>query len=97
MMREYAAIHPDLPRFILQVRDNQLERDYKYASRGQWMAIVSLLLIVSSFTFLVIKGHTVTALLGTGMIAVILAFIRGRLVSSNQPTYQQPDQYSPPA
>lgn len=84
----YKEVDPALPMFLLQVRDRQLEREYKYASRGQWIAAIGMVGVIGGFIYLVMKGHEYAAgsLLGTGAIGLVLAFVRTRLLAS--PTEQ---------
>jgi|HubBroStandDraft_1064217.scaffolds.fasta_scaffold724505_2 hypothetical protein len=81
MLRLYKDVDPDLPKLIIEASDRQLEREYKYASRGQWISLAALAMAIAGFVYLVMQNHPKAAgvLLGAGVIGLISGYLNARL------------------
>jgi hypothetical protein len=81
ILRLYKEIDPELPRLIVEASNRQLEREYRYASRGQWISVAALVMAFSGFIYLIMQNHpeAASALLGAGVIGLISGYLNARL------------------
>jgi hypothetical protein len=81
VLQLYKEVDPGLPALLIQAADRQLEREYRYALQGQGIAAMGMVLVIGGFVYLVMMGHHEAAgsLLGTGLVGLVLAFLRSRL------------------
>jgi hypothetical protein len=81
ILRLYKEIDPELPRLIVEASNRQLEREYQYASRGQWISLAALVMAFSGFIYLIMQNHAEAAgvLLGAGVIGLISGYLNARL------------------
>ena len=77
----YGDVHPDLPgQVVLSIREAR-RQEFQYAVLALMCGIGGFVLVVLLFAILVVKGFETPAytLLCTGVLSVILGFIRARL------------------
>lgn len=88
ILKLYEEIDPQLPLFLSQASDRQLDRDFTYARDGQRIAGGVAALCIAGFVYLVMQHHSTEAywLLGTEAVGIILGFLRTRLDTILQPT-----------
>jgi hypothetical protein len=81
ILERLAAISPSLAELSIQLRENELRRQFTYAIAGLAAALVGFLAVIAGYIFLVIHQFPEAAggLLGAGMLALIMGFIRARL------------------
>jgi hypothetical protein len=83
----YSKLDPNLPSLLIAVIDSQLEREYKYPTRGRWIALTCFLSVLAAFCVLVAAGHSTVGgiLLGTCILGLIAGFTRARLSADSTP------------
>lgn len=80
-LAKYAAINPELPALMLTSRDNQLKREFRYASMSLAAGVIALVATIGGYVYLSINGHAVTSgiLLGAGVLSLVGGLYRSRL------------------
>jgi hypothetical protein len=80
-LAEYARVNSDLPALVVKARNDELRRQFTYATLSLLSGILALLSIIGGYIYLVVQGHPRSAagLLATGVLGLIGGFIRSRL------------------
>jgi hypothetical protein len=84
-LEQFQRVDPALPALVLQARDRELQREFRYAAIALGVAALALILVLGGFVYLAMQGHPTEAkiLLGAGVLGLIASFIRARLRSQD--------------